>query len=36
MIIQTHPFRKLLMKFLKVKEWMTWNVSKWIIKNLKK
>ena len=25
-----------LMKSLKVKEWMTWNVSKWIIKNLKK
>lgn len=36
MIIQTHPFRKLLMKSLKVKEWMMWNVSKWIIKNLKK
>ena len=36
MIIQTHPFRKLLMKSLKVKEWMIWNVSKWIIKNLKK
>ena len=35
-IIQMHPFRKLLMKSLKVKEWMTWNVSKWIIKNLKK
>ena len=24
------------MKSLKVKEWMIWNVSKWIIKNLKK
>ena len=31
-----HAGNKLLMKSLKVKEWMTWNVSKWIIKNLKK